>query len=204
MKTVRAAVHAEEPLTETALKTCLVRSPQITLTDVEEAETVVVAVRRVDASALELLSGLPSPTRARFVVVADGGWYAEPTDVVRHRVRAVLWRAEVDAATLARAVCATAVGQAYLPGSVQGRLLDRLERIQREVLGPRGLTASGLSHRDLEVLRLASAGMTLPEIAAELNYSERTIKNILTSVQLRLGMRNRVHTVAHAIRAGLI
>ncbi|WP_324787476.1 response regulator transcription factor [Streptomyces sp. H51] len=204
MKTVLAAVHAEEPLTETALKACLARSPQIALTALGEAAVVVVGVQRVDASALELLSGLPSPAQARFVLVADGGWYAEPAAVVRQRVRAVLWRAEVDAAKLVRAVRAAALGQAYLPATVQGTLLDQLEHIQREVLGPRGLTASGLSHRDLEVLRLASAGMTLPEIAAELNYSERTIKNVLTSVQLRLGMRNRVHTVAHAIRAGLI
>ncbi|MGW1269607.1 helix-turn-helix transcriptional regulator [Streptomyces sp. NPDC002491] len=204
MKTVRAAVHAEDLLTETALTACLGRAAQIVLTPVEEAEAVVVAVRAVDSAALDLLKGLHPPAQARFVLVAEDGWYAESATVVAHRVRSVLWRAEADAATLVRAVRATALGQAYLPGDVQGRLLEQLEQIQREVLGPRGLTACGLSRRDLEVLRLVADGMTLPEIAGLLSYSERTIKNILTAVQLRFGMRNRVHAVAHAVRAGLI
>nr|WSX54025.1 response regulator transcription factor [Streptomyces sp. NBC_00974] len=170
----------------------------------EEAEIVVAAVSSVDASALDLLHGLPAPARARFVLVADGGWYADPAAVAEHRVRALLWRAEMDAAALVRAVSVVAAGQACLPPVAQGRLLDQLEYVQREVLGPKGLTASGLSCREIDVLRLVSEGMTLSEVAVRLSYSERTIKNIVSAVMLRLGLRSRVQAVSYAIRAGLI
>jgi DNA-binding NarL/FixJ family response regulator len=204
MKPVRAAVHAADAVTKAGLTACLDSGPRVTLTTVEEAEAVVVAVSSVDASALDLLRALPAPTQARFVLVADGGWYADPATVAEHRVRAVLWRAEVDVPAVVRTVCAVAVGQACLPPVVQGRLLDQIEYVQREVLGSRGLTASGLSSREINVLRLISEGMTLSEVALKLSYSERTIKNIVSAVMIRLGLRNRVQTVSYAIRAGLI
>ena len=163
-----------------------------------------VAVSSVDASALDLLRVLPAPAQARFVLVADGGWYVDPTAVAEHRVRAVLWRAETDGTALVQTVRAVAVGQACLPPVIQGRLLDQLEYVQREVLSPKGLTASGLSCREIDVLRLVSEGMTLSEIAVKLSYAERTIKNIVSAVMIRLGVRNRVQAVSYAIRAGLI
>ncbi|MFF4579866.1 response regulator transcription factor [Streptomyces sp. NPDC001389] len=204
MNSVLVAVHAADPLTEVGLAACLEKSAHVTLTAVGEAETVVVAVSTVDAAALELLRGLPAPARARFVLVAEGGLYADPAAVAEHRVRAVLWRPEADVTSLVRTVRAVAVGQACLPPVVQGRLLDQLAYVQREVLGSRGLTASGLSSREIDVLRLVSEGMTLSEIAVKLCYSERTIKNIVSAVMLRLGLRNRVQAVSYAIRAGLI
>ncbi|MFB7468585.1 response regulator transcription factor [Streptomyces sp. NPDC056224] len=204
MSSVLVAVHAADPLTKAGLEACLGKSIHVTLTALGEAETVVAAVSTVDAAALDLLRCLPAPERARFVLVADGGWYADPAAVAEHRVRAVLWRSEVDVTTLVRAVRAVAVGQACLPPVVQGRLLDQLEYVQREVLSPKGLTASGLSCREIDVLRLVSEGMTLSEIAVKLSYSERTIKNIVSAVMIRLGLRNRVQAVSYAIRAGLI
>ncbi|WP_307080413.1 helix-turn-helix transcriptional regulator [Streptomyces canus] len=170
----------------------------------EEAEAVVVAVSSVGASELGLLRGLPAPAEARFVLVADGGWYVDPAVVAEHRVRAVLWRAEAECASLVHAVRAVAVGQACLPPLIQGRLLDQIEYVHREVLSPKGLTASGLSCREIDVLRLLSEGMTLSEIAVKLSYSERTIKNIVSAVMIRFGLRNRVQAVSYAIRAGHI
>lgn len=204
MKSVRAAVQAADPVTKAGLAACLGRGPQVTITAVEEAEAVVVAVSSVDASALDLLRALPAPAQARFVLVADGGWYVDPAAMAEHRVRAVLWRAETDGTALVQTVRAVAVGQVYLPPVIQGRLLDQLEYVQREVLSPKGLTASGLSCREIDVLRLVSEGMTLSEIAVELSYSQRTIKNIVSGVMIRLGLRNRVQAVSYAIRAGLI
>jgi DNA-binding NarL/FixJ family response regulator len=197
-------VYAADPLTKIGLMTCLEESPQITLTVMEEAETVVVAVKAVDSSALELLRGLPALPGSRFVLVVSGGWHTDPAAVAKHGIRAVLRRAELDAAALVRAVCDVGAGLAYLPPVVQGRLLDQMDRIQREVLGPRGLTASGLSSREITVLQLLSEGFTLSEIASKLSYSERTIKNILSAVQIRLGLRNRVQVVSYAIRNALI
>jgi DNA-binding CsgD family transcriptional regulator len=42
------------------------------------------------------------------------------------------------------------------------------------------------------------------EIADELRYSERTVKNVIDGVTRRLELRNRSHAVAYAVRCGSI
>lgn len=61
---------------------------------------------------------------------------------------------------------------------------------------------TGLSPREVEVLRRLAAGRRVAEISAELNYSERTIKGIVHDVVSRFGFRNRVQAVAYGIRVG--
>ena len=54
------------------------------------------------------------------------------------------------------------------------------------------------------MLRLLADGCTTSEIARELCYSERTIKNAIQAFTSRLQLRNRSHAVAYAVRQGLI
>jgi DNA-binding CsgD family transcriptional regulator len=69
----------------------------------------------------------------------------------------------------------------------------------------RGSLESGpLSPRELEVLRLAAAGNTGPEIAAELVVTLATVKTHLQHVYEKLGVSDRAAAVALALRAGLI
>ena len=63
---------------------------------------------------------------------------------------------------------------------------------------------SVLGARELMALRLLADGCDTREIARHLCYSERTVKYIIGTVTDRLGVRNRTHAVAHAIRHGLI
>jgi DNA-binding CsgD family transcriptional regulator len=77
-------------------------------------------------------------------------------------------------------------------------------RVQRQMLGPRGLTFSGLAEREIEVLKLVADGFDTAEIATKLSYSQRTVKNVLHDVTSRLHLRNRSHAVAYALRHGLI
>jgi DNA-binding NarL/FixJ family response regulator len=91
-----------------------------------------------------------------------------------------------------------------VPPDLLGRLLDQVGRLQSNVLTPRGLTISGLTERELRVLKLFAEGMDTAEVAGELFYSERTVKNILHNVTGRLNLRNRTHAVAYAMRQGWI
>ena len=61
-----------------------------------------------------------------------------------------------------------------------------------------------LSEREQKVLRLIADGHATREVALQLSYSERTIKNVLHDVATKLGARSRSHAVAHAVREGLI
>ena len=63
---------------------------------------------------------------------------------------------------------------------------------------------SQLTNREEQVLRLIADGHATREVAEELCYSERTVKNVLHDVVTKLGARTRSHAVAHAVRAGLI
>jgi DNA-binding CsgD family transcriptional regulator len=82
--------------------------------------------------------------------------------------------------------------------------MDQVQRTQREVLVPRGLTPGGLTLRETKVLKLVADGHELQDIGDQLGYSERTIKNVLYGVIKRHRLRNRAHAVSYAIRSGLI
>ena len=54
------------------------------------------------------------------------------------------------------------------------------------------------------MLRLVADGFDTAEIARRLSYSQRTIKNVIHDVTVRLNLTNRSHAVAYAVREGLI
>jgi DNA-binding NarL/FixJ family response regulator len=116
----------------------------------------------------------------------------------------LLRRSEAHPETLAQAVVSASSGDGSVPSDLLGRLLEHVGRLQRQVLSPRGITLSGLTGREIEVLKLVADGFDTAEIANELAYSERTIKNIIHDVTARLNLRNRSHAVAYAVRQGLI
>ena len=97
-----------------------------------------------------------------------------------------------------------AAGDGAVPPDLLGRLLNQVGQLQRQVLGPRGLTFSGLAEREVQVLRLVADGFDTEEIAQKLSYSQRTVKNVLHDVTSRLHLRNRSHAVAYALKHGLI
>ena len=61
-----------------------------------------------------------------------------------------------------------------------------------------------LTQRHVECLRWAADGKTAAEIAIILGLSTYTVGNHLVEARRRLGTTNIVHTIATAIRMGLI
>ena len=116
----------------------------------------------------------------------------------------LLRRAEATTSALVRSVQAAANGDGSLPPDLLGILLKQVAQIQQHVLNPRGLSFSGLTDREAEVLRLVADGLDTAEIANTLCYSQRTVKNVLHDMTARLNLRNRSHAVAYAVRQGLI
>ena len=64
--------------------------------------------------------------------------------------------------------------------------------------------ATGLTERERDVLELIADGLSTREVALKLCYSERTIKNALQDLTVRLNLRNRTQAVAYAVRMGWI
>ena len=101
---------------------------------------------------------------------------------------------------LAAAVQATAGGAGVVAPDLLGNLV-------------RGVSADGLNgkpalarltEREQQVLALIAQGHPTREVAQELCYSERTVKNVLHDVVTKLNARSRSQAVAHAVREGLI
>ncbi|MEV0039332.1 response regulator transcription factor [Streptomyces sp. NPDC050804] len=209
--TVRVAIHSSDAIVRAGLVSCLRndrRTREVPLgpvgAPVQEADVIVVAVDIADASSLDLLGGLCDKPDARFAMVVGKQWQADVSTAVDRGVRAVLWHDSFSPAAFIQTLLTIADGGGSLPPTLQGTLMEQVRRTQREVLAPRGLTASGVSPREVDVLRLVAEGKELYEIATRLSYSERTVKYILYGLMKRMRLRNRAHAVSYAIRAGLI
>ncbi|MFE2756422.1 response regulator transcription factor [Actinosynnema sp. NPDC059335] len=202
---IAVALHAPDSITRAGVTAALRSRPEIRPGGPDEpAAVALVVLDRLDGEARQLLRRLQAPGGPGIVLVA--GDIADPDllDVVGGGVSAVIRRAEATPETLARLVKATAAGQGALPPDLLGRLLDRVSRLQRDVLHPNGWTMAGMSDRETEVLRLIADGFETREIAEKLCYSQRTVKSVLHDITNRFRLRNRAHAVAFALREGLI
>jgi DNA-binding NarL/FixJ family response regulator len=206
MDVARLLVRAADPLAHTAISAHFADRPDLEL--VPEgggpADVVVFVAQRLSVRVVTALRAVQDALAAPVVLVAgeigDGDLFV----AVECGVVAVLPRAIATGERIEEAVRAAVGGGGVLPQRLVGELIRHLGRIQRDVLAPHGLHASGLTPREIEVLRMMSDGLTTTEIAGELALSERAVKRVVGGVTTRLKLRNRPHAVAYALRMGLI
>jgi DNA-binding CsgD family transcriptional regulator len=79
--------------------------------------------------------------------------------------------------------------------------LARVEALTRK---PGAGTTGGLTARELQVLRLVSAGQTNRSIAADLFLSERTVERHMSNILTKLGVSSRAAATAYAYQHQLI
>ncbi len=79
----------------------------------------------------------------------------------------------------------------------------RLQRLASPSIKRLG-KGSTITPRELAVLRLLAAGKRTREIAQLLGLGEETVRSHLMKAQVKLGVRERTHAVAQAIRLQLI
>lgn len=197
-------VSARDPISRAGIVAQLRPRPEVSVVDAAEAaEVALVVAECADEDTVRELRVL-ARTGCRTVLVAttlDEGGLAAAAEA---GIAALVRRAEASADRLVTVVTAAKRGEGTLPPDLLGRLLEQVGQLQRQVLHPRGIAFNGLSHREIEILRLVADGDDTDEIARKLCYSQRTIKNSLHDVTSRLQLRNRSHAVAYALRQGLI
>jgi DNA-binding NarL/FixJ family response regulator len=116
----------------------------------------------------------------------------------------ILRRTGLTPAALADAVRSAHAGGGSLPPDMLDLLLHQVGVMQRHDVRGVPLAYGRLTERELQVIRLVADGLSTAEIARQLSYSERTVKNVVQQVVSRLQLRNRSHAVAYAVREGLI
>jgi len=208
---IRVALQASDPLSHAGISSLLRSAPEIVLhsgpigVSGSPAPTVLIlCCARLTAEVVANLRRAAAATGAPAVLITEEISEAELLTAVECQVVAILPRAAVTAERLVHSVRAAATGGGVMPPNLVGELLKHIERLQREVLTPNGLNSSGLTPREVDVLRLMADGMDTNEIAGQLCYSERTVKNVIYGVTQRLKLRNRSHAVAYALRTGMI
>jgi DNA-binding NarL/FixJ family response regulator len=204
---VRVVLQAMDPVSHAGLAALLqFRGDVAVLRSAQraDAQVLVAAAERLTPDVVAALRRVGAEVGAPIVLVAQEVTEAELMTAVECRVVAILPRGAVTAERLAHSVRAAAAGGGVMPPNLVGELLKQVERMQRDVLAPHGLNASGLTSREIDVLRLMADGFDTNEIAGKLCYSERTVKNVIYGVTHRLKLRNRSHAVAYALRAGMI
>ncbi len=80
--------------------------------------------------------------------------------------------------------------------------LSMLAEVQRPASPQSGEAA--ISPREEEVLQRVADGLSLPEVAADLFISVKTVKNHLGSIYGKLDARDRTQAVLRAVRMGII
>jgi DNA-binding NarL/FixJ family response regulator len=207
MNRILVAVRAADPLSRAGVVSQLRSRPEVELVaDVAAAtaDVFVVVTDILNAATMEQLRHLATTGATRFVLIVSALGNVDPLSLVEVGVVGVLRRDDADADGLLRVITTAATGGVHLPPDLQQRIVTDIARLQRTVLAARRLTAAGLDERELDVLRFLAEGLDVAEIAQKMLYSERTIKGILYNVTGRLNLRNRVHAVAYAIRAGVL
>ena len=103
---------------------------------------------------------------------------------------------------LQAAIHAAAGGAAIVPPDMLGAMA-RESMVEANGDGA-PLPPPRLAQREQCVLALVAEGHPTREIAEQLNYSERTVKNVLHDIVTKLNVRTRSQAVALAVRDGLI
>lgn len=198
-------VHARDPISRAGVAAELRTQPEVRVVDaVAQASVAILVTDTVDDNATHDLRSLTRDHHPRLMLIVTTVDDAALVAAAEAGASGLVRRCDASAETLVRTIVKVAAGEGEVPPDLLGRLLEQVGRLQRQVLAPRGLTFTGLTPREAEVVRLVADGLATSEIAVRMSYSERTVKNVLHDLITRLQLRNRTHAVAYAVREGLI
>ena len=127
---------------------------------------------------------------ARIIVLTTYAGDVQVTRALKAGARAYILKGRL-AGELLETIRAVHAGQRRIPTEVAAELAGYVGE-------------SGLTEREIEVLRLVAAGSSNKEIAAQLSLTEETVKSRVSSVLAKLGANDRTHAVTIGLKRGII
>lgn len=103
---------------------------------------------------------------------------------------------------LVDAVKTVAAGGSLIAPVVTQRLLSGLERMHNEFVSLD--RPDPLTERETQILRLMAGGYSNKEIAGSLGVAEGTVKNHVSNILSKLGVRDRTRAVLKAFELGVV
>ena len=101
---------------------------------------------------------------------------------------------------LVRAIEAVGRGEALLDPAVTQRVFQEVRKAARE---EEASAFAELTQQEMHVLQLVSEGRTNRQIAEMLYLGEGTVRNYVSSILSKLGVRNRAEAAAYAVEHNL-
>lgn len=154
---------------------------------------------------LDFIAAVAEATGARVIVCTSDCHDDAVLSAIQAGAVGFLRKDTLTTAGLAAAVAAAANGAGVVTPDLLSNLLRGFS--PESATNGNGTGRAGLSRlteREQQVLSLIAEGHPTREVAEELCYSERTVKNVLHDVVTKLNARSRSQAVAHAVREGLI
>jgi DNA-binding NarL/FixJ family response regulator len=111
---------------------------------------------------------------------------------------------DVSSEKLVEAIRTTARGESFLQPNIAAKLLAEFARLEDTQAPSKQELVDPLSERELEILALVAGGASNKEIAAQLFITEGTVKNHVTNILGKLGVRDRTQAALKAREMGLI
>lgn len=163
-------------------------------------DVVLMDIRMPLLDGLEAIRQLPNQ---RILVLTTFGLDEYIVEALRAGASGFLTK-DVATADLVHAVKVIAAGDALLTPAVTRQLLALVARRLPAPVGRSPAELAELTDREREVFELLARGMSNAEIAAALVVGEATVKTHVSSVLLKLGLRDRIQAVVLAYETGLI
>lgn len=185
-------VAAEAADGETALRVLAETRPDVVLLDLRMPGLDGIGVLR----ALRAQDRLP-PTIVLTTFDDDGVML----EAIRQGARGFLLK-DVSLERLAEAIRTVAGGGTLLQPAVTERLLRAA--LQTGAAFPSLDEPDPLTEREIEVLRLMTGGLSNREIADSLHVAEGTVKNHISNILSKLGVRDRTRAVLKALELGIV
>jgi DNA-binding NarL/FixJ family response regulator len=111
---------------------------------------------------------------------------------------------DVSGHELAEAVRTVAGGGVLIEPSVARKVVAEFARLAPPARPPDAGLAEPLSEREKEILRLVARGLSNREIALRLSLAEGTVKNYVTNILQKLGVRDRTQAALRGRELGLL
>ena len=108
----------------------------------------------------------------------------------------------VSSRELAQAIRKVHEGGTLIEPGLTNTLVNEYRRLSG-LVAP-GSSIHALSEKEIEILRYVALGMSNKEIAGKLVYAEKTVKNYLSIIFQKLGIRDRTQAAIFALRHGLL
>jgi len=105
---------------------------------------------------------------------------------------------------LFEAIRSSARGESFLQPSIAARVVEEFARLSRPPARPPQTLVEPLTRRELEILRLVATGASNQEIAGELHLAEGTVKNHISDILGKLGVRDRTQAALKGRELGLV